>query len=187
MISLRPVMPEDADVLFSLIYQTSVPDTLLWDGPLSLEEYRQALAVRADEVALGQKHMFTVVELGSQHAVGAASLRPDPDNFRADIGLWIGEVYHSRGYGTQAVRWLLGYGFKRLGLEKIDGYVFVGNWPSRRIFEKCGFILEGTIRKAVRKRGVTRDEWLLGITREDYLAQSDQDQEAWLVHICPLA
>jgi uncharacterized protein (DUF952 family)/RimJ/RimL family protein N-acetyltransferase len=184
MILLRPVQPEDADALFPLIYQTSVTDHLLWDGPQSLEEYRQALAVRADEVALGEKHMFTIVELYGNRAVGAASLRPDGNNFRADIGLWIGEAYHSRGYGTQTVRWLLGYGFNHLGLEKIDGHVFVDNWASRRIFEKCGFILEGTIRKVVCKRGEAKDEWLMGITRQDYQMQTEQDQESWLVHIC---
>jgi hypothetical protein len=63
--------------------------------------------------------------------------------------------------------------FWRLTLEKIEATVFVGHWASRRIFEKNHFILEGTIRKAVQKRGEARDEWLFGITREDYLSVDD--------------
>ena len=70
---------------------------------------------------------------------------------------------------------LIGYGFGVLNLEKIEGSVFVGNWASRRIFEKTGFQLEGTIRIAVKKRGVGVDEWLFGILREEYLRAAPSD------------
>jgi RimJ/RimL family protein N-acetyltransferase len=50
-------------------------------------------------------------------------------------------------------------------LQKIEATVFAGNMASRRIFEKNGFSLEGTIRKAALKRGQLIDEWLLGIVR----------------------
>ena len=52
-------------------------------------------------------------------------------------------------------------------LKKLEATVFVGNHASRRAFEKNGFTLEGTIRRAVRKRGVLVDEWLFGIVGEE--------------------
>ena len=39
---------------------------------------------------------------------------------------------------------------------------------SRRISEKNGFTLEGTLHHAQRKRGVFLDEWLFAILREDF-------------------
>jgi uncharacterized protein (DUF952 family) len=108
--------------------------------------------------------------------VGSIDIRPRND-VRADIGLWIGSPYHGQGIGSQAVQKITAYGFFSLGLEKIEAEIFVGNQASRRIFEKCGFILEGTRRLSVRKRGQLLDEWNLGITRQDYLRQP-------IVHLC---
>ena len=184
MIRLRQVMAEDAELLFSLINQSNVTDTILWDGPESLESFQQSLAERADQTARGEIYNFTIVQNATGKQVGSASIRPDMGFFRASVGLWIGIPYQSQGYGTETIAQLLEYGFRQLGLEKIEADVFVGNWSSRRIFEKNGFQLEGTIRKAVRKRGCAVDEWLLGITREDWESTQSQHGE-WIVHICP--
>jgi len=50
-----------------------------------------------------------------------------------------------------------------LGLHKLVAELFVDNWPSRRSFEKNGFVLEGTTRQSALKRGMARDQWLLGL------------------------
>ena len=65
------------------------------------------------------------------------------------------------------MRLLARYAFDELGLAKLEATVFVGNVASRRIFEKNGFLLEGTIRRAVRKRGRFVDEWLFGKLAEE--------------------
>lgn len=170
-VRLRPVRMEDAEELFPLIYNTPVVDTILWDGPESLDGYRQSLAERAERVRRGEGHIFTILEPGSDAPIGTASIRPDERNFKATIGLWVGEPYHGRGYGTQALEWLLEYGFNTLNLTKIESCAFTGNQASRRIHEKAGFRLEGTSRQAELKRGRPVDEWLFGITREEYLTR----------------
>ncbi|MFZ6026668.1 MAG: GNAT family N-acetyltransferase [Chloroflexota bacterium] len=174
MIKLAPLQAQDAEKLFPLVYQAGVTDWLLWDGPQSLDEYRQALAERAREVACGERHLFTIWQDGQP--VGSIDIRPRND-FRADIGLWVGAPYHGKGIGSQAVQWITAYGFFYLGLQKIEAEVFVGNHASRRTFEKCGFELEGTSRLAVRKKGQLLDEWRLGITRHDYEHQP-------VAHLC---
>lgn len=172
---LRPLQAADAESLFPLIYQSEVTDTLLWDGPNSLETFRAEIAERAASTARGEKHYFAILSPKGT-PIGAASLRPDEVNFRADIGLWIGTPHQRKGYGTSVIGELLAYGFDVLQLSKIEATVFTGNWPSRRIFEGNGFLLEGTIRKAVLKRSQPQDEWLFGLTSEEF---------ALLLHICP--
>jgi uncharacterized protein (DUF952 family)/RimJ/RimL family protein N-acetyltransferase len=186
MIGLRLPASEDADRLFPLVYQTEVTKTIQWDGPASLEEYRHGMTERARRAQLGESHSFVIEEfdgtapLGSGIPVGMVDIRPyDEETFRADIGLFVGLPYQGTGAGTIAVRCLVEYGFGHLGLEKIEAFVFVGNQASRRIFEKNGFLLEGTIRRATYKRGRYLDEWLLGITRQDYEASN-----YWIVHLC---
>jgi RimJ/RimL family protein N-acetyltransferase len=163
-ITLRPLVASDADPLYPLVAGTDVADTLLWDGPESLSEFRDAIAERAAKVARGEVHMFAIVT--EDAPVGTLDVRPEND-FRGDVGLWIGRGHHGRGYGTEAVRLATRYAFDRLRLAKLEATVFVGNVASRRIFEKNGFLLEGTIRRAVRKRGRFVDEWLFGQLREE--------------------
>ncbi len=181
-IEIRPVHVGDAEELFPLIYHSPVTDTLLWDGPTSLEEYHQGLDKCAGETSLGQQHRFTLIERISQRKIGQIDINPDKNKFRGDIGLWIGQDFHGHGYGTQAVRWILAYGFGRLGMQKIEAEIYTGNWASRKIFEKNGFIQEGLIRKACLKRGEPQDDWLMGITREDYFAGNGVVD--WIVHLC---
>jgi RimJ/RimL family protein N-acetyltransferase len=168
-IQLRAVRADDAEALYPLIAGTAVTDTILWDGPTSPAEYRQAIAERAAQVARGEIHFFTILD--GERPVGTIDVRPSSE-FRGDLGLWLGAAYHKRGFGTEAVRLATSYAFDRLGLAKLEATVFVGNLASRRIFEKNGFRLEGTIRCAVKKRGKLVDEWLLGITREEHAAAS---------------
>ncbi len=54
MITIRPVQAQDADALFPLVYNTSVTDMLIWDGPQSLEDLRSSLANSAERVARGE-------------------------------------------------------------------------------------------------------------------------------------
>lgn len=165
--TLRPVRGSDADALFPLIHRQPVTNTILWDGPHDLTSYRDGLSTKEKATAEGSEHMFTLVADGK--LAGSCSFRPEEDNdFRADIGLWIGAPFQGLGLGTFAVKEMVKYGFQMPNIQKIEAGIFVGNEASRRIFEKNGFILEGTIRAKVLKKGNPLDEWIFGIMRKDY-------------------
>ena len=159
-ISLRGILGSDADVLFPFIFNSTLTDTIMWDGPTDLNEYRSGLALRERQHANSEIHMFTIVgeKIGP---IGCIDIRPEND-FRANMGLWIASQFHGQGYGAEAVRLITEYGFNKLGLQKINAMIFVGNFASRKIFEKNGFLLEGTIRHAAKKRGKLIDEWSMG-------------------------
>jgi ribosomal-protein-alanine N-acetyltransferase len=166
MIELCPVLESHAPALFPLVFRTSVVDTLVWNGPESLEEFQQAMREREEQTRSGLLHRFTILNNGGI-PVGAIDIRPEYET-SASIGLWIGAQYHGLGYGTEAVRRVVRRGFEEMNIERIYARVFIGNMASRRIFEKNGFVLEGTLRHVVRKRGVFLDAWILAIIREDY-------------------
>ena len=172
MVLIRPLQALDADPLYPLVSETSVTAGLVWDGPQSLEEYRVVIAERAARTRSGELYEFTIVEHRSGAAIGAIGIRPYDDRFRADLGIWIGQQFRGRGYGTTAIGLAAGYAFLMLGFVKLEAYVFTGNYASRRAFEKNGFRLEGTIRRAVRKQGVLQDEWILGLLQEEFVPQA---------------
>ncbi|MFL5815477.1 MAG: GNAT family N-acetyltransferase [Bdellovibrionia bacterium] len=167
MTTLKPVKEADAAELFELLHGSNVTDTILWDGPDSLDTLRRGLKEREELHQEGKCHQFTIVEVSSGKRIGSIDIRPYDDPFRGDMGLWIGLPYQGKGYATNAVKQILKYGFESLRMQKIEAKIFLGNVASRRVFEKCGFQLEGTIRRAEIKRGKFVDEWLFGILKEE--------------------
>ena len=168
MIELCSIRESHAEALFPLIFHSPVTDTLIWDGPESMQDMKLALREREKMARAGSLHAFTIAETRTKALIGSIRIAPNPAHHSGEVGLWIGAPFHGRGYGTKAVRLVVEIAFERLALERLEARVFVGNIPSRRTFERNGFTLEGTVRHAVYKRGVFRDEWILGLIREDH-------------------
>jgi RimJ/RimL family protein N-acetyltransferase len=167
MIQLRAILESDAEGLFPLVYRTSVTETLVWDGPDCLESYRQGLRVREEKTRAGVQLTYVILD-PQGIPVGSVGLDPDIANHSATVGLWIGVPFHGLGYGTASVGQIVALGFGELMLERLEARIYVGNAASRRIFEKNGFLLEGTLRRVGYKRGAFLDEWVMGTIREDY-------------------
>jgi len=66
---------------------------------------------------------------------------------------------------------LLDFGFGQLRLERVWLEVYDFNARARRSYEKCGFVLEGTERRAIFKRGQFHDVHLMSILRDEWAAQ----------------
>jgi len=75
----------------------------------------------------------------------------------AHIGYWIDRNFANRGYTTQAVRLVSGFGFSQLGLHRIEINVRPENEASCRVAQKAGFILEGERKAFLHIDGAWRD------------------------------
>jgi len=84
---------------------------------------------------------------------------------RAEIGYWLAQPYWGRGIMPAAVRAVCRHAFETLGLVKITGHVFSFNDASARVLEKCGFQLEGYLRKHFVKDGQFLDAKAYGLVR----------------------
>jgi RimJ/RimL family protein N-acetyltransferase len=90
---------------------------------------------------------------------------------RAEFRILIGEPStFDKGYGTEATRMTVAYGFSRLNMEVIHLGVNASNARAVRAYEKAGFVKEGLRRKFVFARGVYHDAVVMSILREEYLA-----------------
>jgi ribosomal-protein-alanine N-acetyltransferase len=86
------------------------------------------------------------------------------------MGYWIGKTYWGRGYGTEAARAVLAYGFDTLGLNRIYAHCLTRNPPSARVLRKIGMAPEGRLRQHVKKWDVYEDIDQFGILRKDFQA-----------------
>ena len=70
----------------------------------------------------------------------------DSDVNKAELYIFVNPNLQRGGIGTMATKLLCKYGFEQLGLNKIYLETNEDNWAARRVYEKCGFQLEGTHR-----------------------------------------
>ena len=75
--------------------------------------------------------------------------------------------YAGRGFVTEAVQLLVDYLFGAKKEHRIHLAIVGENGASRRIAEKCGFVLEGTVRGAFFNDGRNQDLLLYSLLRTD--------------------
>lgn len=95
---------------------------------------------------------------------GSVSIEQKEDVYRkdADIGYFLVGAQWSKGIMTEAVRQACDAAFRQLDIVRITGAVYAPNLASRRVLEKNGFTLEGTLRSGVFKDGRLQDLCLYG-------------------------
>jgi RimJ/RimL family protein N-acetyltransferase len=101
---------------------------------------------------------FAVEELATGELVGSCGLH-DITGGTAEIGYWCAAGARGRGLTTEAVGAVTRWGFAALGLERINWYAGVGNWASRRIAERNGYVIEGVMPAGMEQRGAHIDCW----------------------------
>lgn len=87
-------------------------------------------------------HLWAIFTTEGAH-IGNISAHRDIPNATADIGILLGaRDVHGRGYGTEAWRTVCDWLFAT-GVRKITAGTMAANQPMRRVFEKCGMVVEG--------------------------------------------
>ena len=90
---------------------------------------------------------------------------------RATLGIFIGQAEdRSKGYGTEALRLLVDYGFKWLNLRNIDLYVHSGNARAIACYKKAGFREYGRRHGAVFSDGQWHDNVMMEVLAADWEA-----------------
>ncbi len=92
----------------------------------------------------------------------------DPKANLSEIGLLIGNKnYWGKGVGYTACKLALDYGFNTMKLHKIYLAVYENNLSAKKLYEKLGFKLEGTLRKHVQVDGTLYDKYYMGLFKKE--------------------
>ena len=111
---------------------------------MSLEEEKKYLQDNNNPEAT-----FAIVTLGEDKLIGTVGLENINHTHRvASLGIFIGDKdYLSKGYGTEAIRLLLDYGFNYINLHRIQLHVMSFNERALKCYKKCGFKETGLLRE----------------------------------------
>lgn len=88
---------------------------------------------------------------------------------KAEMYIFVNPNLQRSGVGTKATKLLCKYGFEQIGLNKIYLETNEDNFVARRVYEKCGFLLEGIHRaEYINKDGIYLSRIYMGILKSDF-------------------
>ena len=104
--------------------------------PYTVEEERAFIQSKIYEKAT----MYSMIERKSGDFIGNIEFMDVKDS-TAELGIAITASKQSLGYGVEAIRRLLQYGFNTLGLDRVFLKVYPENKRAIHVYEKCGFVI----------------------------------------------
>ncbi|MEC3557614.1 GNAT family protein, partial [Bacillus thuringiensis] len=73
-------------------------------------------------------------------------------------------------YGSEAMKLLLDYAFLELNLHRVSLRVFSFNHKAIKLYEKIGFVHEGSSRQSLYRNGAWHDIVHMGLLQSEYTA-----------------
>lgn len=113
---------------------------------------------------------FCIVTLKENKMIGTISLeKVNYINRVATLGIFIGDIdYRNDGYGSEAIRLILDFGFNYLNLNNINLDVLSFNERAQNCYKKCGFKEYGKRRKCIFINGKYYDKISMDILAEEF-------------------
>jgi len=164
---LSPINMADLEIYTKWLndYEVSGNLGLHW-LTLSLNSEQKAL-----EQMTSEGPNFAIVLLDNDTLIGNISLNEiDQISRRADVGLFIGEPENrGKGYGAEAIRLIIEYGFQTLNLHNIKLRVHADNPRGIACYKKVGFREFGRRREAHFKNGRYTDVVYMDILSTEFM------------------
>lgn len=166
---LRPMEPRD---LPKFVEWLADPEVRRWlagmdEAPSMEEEVEWYDRRRSDTESV----LWTIESLDGR-LLGNIELRLTLASRRAELGIAVQDkTKWSKGFGTDAIKLALEYGFDDLELNRIELTVDSENGRGRRCYEKCGFVEEGLLRQHRFVEGRFGDTVVMSVLRSEWEAQ----------------
>lgn len=143
----------------------------LMDGDIALQFSIESIKKWIEENELSDKFAFFIIKsITNDEVIGEIGLSGfQGKHCNAFVGISIGEPENwGKGFGTDAMRIMLKYGFGILNLNHISLTVFEYNQRGVRSYEKAGFTLEGVQRQFIHRDGKRWDMYRMGILKSEW-------------------
>lgn len=97
---------------------------------------------------------WAIYSADGQVFYGAGGLNDlSEEHKKAEIGFWLLPEFWGKGIMKEAMPLICNYGFEKLGLHRIEGFVESSNQNCKRAMAKLDFEYEGTMRECEVKNG----------------------------------
>ncbi|MEN8117880.1 MAG: GNAT family N-acetyltransferase [Bacteroidota bacterium] len=160
-ITLRPLEPEDIDLLYQWENNMEIWEVSNTKTPFSKHILAQYIQKSAKDI-YETKQLRLVIQDENLEPVGAVDLFDfEPYHQRSGVGILIHkETDRNHGYASDALHALFGYALEVLGLKQLFANVTADNDISIHLFEKCGFTKSGIKKEWLKTISGWKDEIL---------------------------
>lgn len=167
---LREMSPEDVSALLKHFGNTEVVRFINMQPIKTIEQANEWLKWMGGFFAARDGLRWGITLKADNTFIGSAGLhRWNREAHYAEIGCDIAYPYWGHGYGQEAMRKIIEFGWEQMKLNRIEADTVNGNLRSIHVLEKLGFKAEGTLRQRILKGGKYYDIHLFGLLRCDYL------------------
>jgi len=164
---LSPISIDDAQQYAEWLNDMEVSKNLVMSSrQITLEREKEILS----NMSKNQSQIFGIIDKSSDKLIGNCSLfNIDHMNGKAGFGIFIGDTsYWDRGFGTEAAKLILDYGFNILNLHNIWLEVYSYNKRAIRSYEKAGFKMVGKRRETKMINNQRFDEVYMDILGSEF-------------------
>ncbi len=165
--SLRPVRSSDKEILYRWITDRKL---CVFNSPYFPVGEGDHDTWFASVLSRQQNAVFFVIEEKASHKViGSCQLvHINWVHRSAELQIRIGEpIFQGKGFGSEAIRLLVDFGFTDLNLHRIYLHVFSSNMRAIKAYEKCGFIREGVLKDGAYIDGKYVDVEVMALLRKE--------------------
>lgn len=172
LVNLRSVEPSDYVVLARWANDSAVMS--YWGRPGSTLSMSEIMQREQLEAGRGNSRKY-IIETREGLAIGQIDYYDlDWQARSAWTSILIGDADHwGGGYGTDAMRTLLDYLFRQLGLHRVSLNVHESNTRAQRSYGKNGFVVEGVMRDWGYYDGSWVNGLLMSVIDRDFFALQD--------------
>ena len=169
---LRKITPADEADVFAYASDPEVPKYMPWEAHHSLEVTRAYLAGVFERYQNHSPGPWGIVHKRDAKLIGTCAYHDwQRDDRRAEIGYVLSRSYWGQGYMAEATRAIMAFGFRELGLNRIQAMCDLPNTGSARVMEKVGMRFEGVLREYFFEKGSYVDLKLYSILRSEWRDQ----------------
>jgi RimJ/RimL family protein N-acetyltransferase len=163
--TLRSWRDTDVPALVAACQDPEIPRWTRVPEPYGEADARAYLLARYDTIHAGTSAPFAIVDASDRdRLLGSISLmRIAWEHRRAEVGYWLAREARGQGHATRAVGLLCAWGFRELGLERIELLAAAGNPLSQRVAERVGFTREAVLRSHLRSKHGRLDMVIFGL------------------------
>ncbi len=170
---LRELRLSDAEALFAIKSDFEVTRHYSAEPLQSINESLSWIQNRLADYAKRNSLVWAITRKDEDRLIGTCLFwHWDFGSNCVEIGYELNPLYNRQGMMAEAASAVVGLGFEKLDLHRIEAETSIENEPSRKLLEKLGFTLEGTLRERNLFRGKYHDECYYGLLREEWLKRA---------------
>lgn len=166
---LRQIDSKDVDQLYKLLSDEEVARFDYFYPVTSTNQVLKFIERYDAEREEGEEVTWGIVLKENNKLIGTCCLGSfDEGAKRSELGYAIVRSEWGKGYGTEAVRAMVQFGFDKIELNRIEATITPGNDASVKVLEKLNFVQEGIVRERDLIKGKLEDGIIMAMLRREY-------------------